>query len=232
MEQSKQARVTWNREERTLTLEEEPVLRYTLVWPQVEEAGLGGAWISRYYARLARSWRMRWEREVYWRACLELAARREEARPFLPWQGELAGEVTLLQDGVLSLRFNGLEVRGDGRPARVRWGDVWTLREGAPKPLRTLFSGQKGWRGRLWRALVRQGEERRQSGDCFLDGGWEKKARSARPLRNWCLTGEGLEISLPQCAVAPAAEGCPIFTINLERNDPRHGEESAAPENF
>lgn len=210
-----EVRVVWQTERRTLTLEGEPVLEYSLAWPQVEGAGLGGRWISRYYARLAQSWRQRWAREVYWAACLELAARREAARPFVPWTGELAGETALLRDGLLSLRFFGSEVRGDGRPARVRWGDVWKLREGAPQPLGSLFAGEKGWRRGMWQKLVRQGEARRQAGDCFLDGDWVQKAKRARPLRGWCLTEEGVEVSLPQCAAAPAAEGCPVFTLSL-----------------
>lgn len=214
----KEIRVVWEKEERALTLEGEPVLEYALSWPRLEGAGLGGRWISRYYARLAGSWRRRWEREVYWPACLELAARREAARPFTPWTGELAGETVLLQDGVLSLRFRGREVRGDGRPARVRWGDVWNVREGTPKPLSTLFAGEKVWKSRLWRRLIRQGEERRQAGDCFLDGDWAKKAKKARPLRGWCLTEEGVEVALPQCAASPAAEGCPVFCLPLEKS--------------
>ena len=220
MGEARQARVIWEETAETLTLQGEPVLKYTLSWPRIEDGGLGGRWISRYYARLAGRWRQRWEREVYWAACLELAARREAARPFTPWSGELTGETALLQDGVLSLRFFGAEVRGDGRPARVRWGDVWRLREGAPKPLGSLFQGEKGWKNRLWQAILRQGEERRQAGDCFLDGDWPRKAKRARPLRGWCLTEEGVEVALPQCAASPAAEGCPVFVLPLEEKAP------------
>jgi hypothetical protein len=97
---------------------------------------------------------------------------------------------------------------------------VWKLREGAPKPLGSLFQGEKGWKKRLWQAIHRQGEERRQAGDCFLDSDWTQKARKARPLRNWCLTGEGVEVSLPQCAASPAAEGCPVFVLPLEEKAP------------
>ena len=210
-----QVQVVWQKELHTLTLTEEPVLEYTLSWPQVKGAGLGGRWISRYYARLAGSWRRRWEREVYWMACLNLAACREAARPFHPWTGELTGETALLRDGVLSLRFFGSEVRGDGRPARVRWGDVWKLREGTPHLLRPLFAGETGWKNRLWQSIARQGEERRKAGDCFLDVDWTKKAKAVHPLRGWCLTEEGVEIPLPQCVAAPATEGCPVFTVSL-----------------
>ena len=214
--------IVWKEERRVLTLEGEPVLEYALTWPQVENGGLGGRWISGYYARLAKSWRQRWEREVYWAACLELAARREAARPFTPWKGALTGETALWKDGVLSLRFQGWETRG--RTARVRWGDVWTLREGAPKPLGTFFSEKKGWKKRLWQAIFRQGEVRRQGGDCFLDADWLKKAKAARPLRDWCLAEEGIEVSLPQCAASPAAEGCPVFTVPLEDKKTRGGD--------
>ena len=212
----KQVQVSWNKEKRSLLLEGEPVREYSLEWPEVTGGGLGGRWISRYYRHLARQWRRRWEREVYWCACLELSRLRSQAKPFLSWQGELAGEVTLLKDGLLSLRFQGWETRGEGRTARVRWGDVWQVREGAPYPLGRLMKGEKAWKKRLWGELVRQGEERRKAGDCFLDGDWPEKVRHVHPLRDYCLTEEGVEISLPQCAASPAAEGCPVFTLGME----------------
>ena len=216
MGERREAAVRWSEERRRLTLEGEGVLEYILRWPQVEGAGLGGRWLSAYYRRLAGSWRRRWEREIYLQACLDLVRCREESRPFTPWRGELTGEVALLRDGLLSLRFTGWESRGAKPPSRVRWGDVWKVRQGAPCPLGELLAGRRGWRGRLWSALARQGEERRQAGDCFLDRDWLKKARDARTLKDYCLTEEGVELALPQCAAAPAAEGCPVFTLPLE----------------
>lgn len=216
MGERQEAAVRWQEERRLLTLEGEGVLEYALRWPQVEGAGLGGRWISAYYRRLAESWRRRWEREVYIRACLELVRRREGGRPFTLWRGELTGEVALLRDGLLSLRFLGWESQGAKPPCRVRWGDVWRVRQGAPCPLGEALAGSQHWRRRLWAALVRQGEERRQAGDCLLDRDWAKKARETKPLKGYCLTEGGVEISLPQCTAAPAAEGCPVFTIPWE----------------
>ena len=217
MRREEEIQVRWQEARRTLTLEGEPVLEYTLSWPEVTGAGLGGRWISRYYARLARTWRERWEREIYWRACLELGERRERARPFTPWQGELCGEVTLLEGGLLSLRFTGWEKRGDGRPNRVCWGDAWKVRQGSPCTLKELSGKRRGWSRQLWKELVCQGEERRSRGELFLDEGWQKKARAARPLKSWWLTQDGIEVSLPQGVAAPMAEGCPVFTLERER---------------
>lgn len=215
MEKGKNVAILWKNQTKSLELEGEPVLEYDLSWPEVRGAGLGGRWINAYYTRLAKSWRQRWEREVYWKACLELGQRRQAARPFTAWKGELKGEAVLNENGLLSLRFTGLEIRGDGRPNRVRWGDVWKVRQGAPCPLRALCG--RGWRSRLWKELRRQGEARRQGGDCFLDPDWEKKARAAGILQGCCLTGDGIEVSIPQGAAAPAAEGCPVFTVPRDK---------------
>lgn len=216
MKREQAVQVNWKEKHRTLTLEGEPVLEYVLYWPEVAGGGLGGAWITRYYARLARSWQRRWDREVYWKACLELGQRRQNARPFTPWQGELRGEVTRLEAGVLSLRFTGWETRGDGRPNRVRWGDVWNVRQGAPCPLKQWLGKERDWKRRIWKKIVAQGERRREGGDLFLDRDWERQARASRPWEDYCLTPEGIEVSLPQGTGAPMAEGCPVFLLELE----------------
>ena len=171
--------VVWSSEERALTLEGEPVLKYSLSWPRVEGAGLGGRWISRYYARLANQWRRRWEREVYWPACLELAARREAARPFTPWTGELRGETVLLRDGTLSLRFFGCEVRGDGWPARVRWGDVWQLRE-RPSPCGRSLEKRAGKSG-CGRPLSGRGRSAERRGTAFWTATGSKRRKKSAP---------------------------------------------------
>ncbi len=129
MGERQEAAVRWQEERRLLTLEGEGVLEYALRWPQVEGAGLGGRWISAYYRRLAESWRRRWEREAYIRACLELVRRREGGRPFTLWRGELTGEVALLRDGLLSLRFTGLGEPGGEAPQP---GALGGRVEGAP----------------------------------------------------------------------------------------------------
>ena len=213
--------ILWQEEKRRLTLEGEPVLEYTLAWPEVRGGGLGGRWINRYYTRLAQAWRLRWQREVYWKACLELAACRAVSRPFTPWQGRLGGEVALLEGGLLSLRLEGEETRGGGRSGRVRWGDVWKVQEGAPCSLKEIVGGGRGWRKGLVNEVLRQGRGRRKVGDFFLDGDWEKGARTYLPYQDFCLTPEGVELAYPQCTIAPAAEGTPVFVIPRALTSPR-----------
>lgn len=205
----------WQEERRTLTLGGEPVLEYILTWPEIAGGGLGGRWITRYYRRLARAWRLRWQQEVYWKACLDLANRRAASRPFVPWTGRLSAEAVLQEGDLLSLRLEGEETHGNGKPCRARWGDAWSVRTGAPLPFRELFPGKTGRRRQVTAELLRQGEARRTAGALFLDPGWEKKLARNLSLRDFCLTKEGIELAFPQCLFSPAAEGAPVFILPL-----------------
>lgn len=222
--------VIWHQEASTLTLEGEPVLKYSLSWPEVTGAGPGGCWISRYYARLAKSWRLRWRREMYWRACLSLAGQRAASRPFTPWSCRLAGEVALWQDDLLSLRLEGEEIRGDGKASRVRWGDVWKVKDGAPCPPGELFAQKRGWRRYVLNQIRAQGGARQAAGDLVLDPDWKVRVKRALPTHGLCLTEAGVEAAFPQCTIAPAAEGTPIFVIpRNNRPQPPEKTTDAAP---
>ena len=205
--------VLWHEENRTLTLEGEPVLDYALSWPELADAGRGGRRISRYYARLAQSWRLRWQRELYWRACLALSQHRAASRPFQPWHACLRGEVTAQEEDLLSLRLEGEEVCGGSRACRACFGDVWRLCDGAPCSLKEVLGGQRRWKRPLLSQLTELGDSRRAAGDCFLDPDWAQKARRLLPEENFCLLPGGLELFFPQCTIAPAAEGVVCFRM-------------------
>lgn len=212
-ERKKQLTLDWKQEHKILTLEGEPVLEYRLFWPELNQAGLGGRWINRYYAHLAKSWRLRWQREIYWKACLDLAARRSQSKPFTPWSGALSGEVTCWERGVLSIRMEGEETRGDGKANRVCWGDVWNVREGAPLSPRDVLEGDRTWKRQAMEQIVQQGRQRSQNGECFLDPDWEEKILRQFPKHDLYRTEAGVEVAFPQGSIAPAVEGTPHFLL-------------------
>ena len=117
------------------------------------------------------------------------------------------------QNGLLSLRLEGEEIRGDGKASRVRWGDVWKVPEGAPCLPGELFGGKRGWKRGLLTQITTQGRARQRAGDWFPDPDWEKSLRRSLPIDGLCLTEQGVEVSFPQCSIAPAAEGTPVFVI-------------------
>lgn len=107
------------------------------------------------------------------------------------------------------------EVRGDGRPLQVRTGDLWKLPEGVPLPVRSYFPGDRRWWLHLTRKLREQGEARRAAGDCFLDPDFGVRLRRWLSPYRCCRTPEGLEFYIPQCTLAPSAEGVVTFSLSV-----------------
>ena len=207
--------VLWQEERRTLSLQGEPVLDYTLSRPRIQAGGQGGRRVDRYYQRLAEVWRRRWDRALYWQSCLDLARCRDLARPFQPWQARLEGRVLFQDQESLSIRLDAEELHGDGRPLQVRMGDLWSLPEGVPLPVAHCFPGARRWWRHLTRKLREHGEVRRAAGDCFLDPDFGPRLRQFLSPHRCCRTPEGLEFYIPQCALAPAAEGVVTFSLPL-----------------
>ena len=58
-----------------------------------------------------------------------------------------------------------------------------------------------------------QGGARQAAGDLVLDPDWRVRVKRALPTHGLCLTEAGVEAAFPQCTIAPAAEGTPIFVI-------------------
>ena len=176
--------VVWSSEERALTLEGEPVLKYSLSWPRVEGAGLGGRWISRYYARLADRWRRRWEREVYWPACLELAARREAARPFTPWTGELSGSCGGRRfssgTGRSACVFSAVRSGGTAGPPGYAGGMCGSSGRERPSPCGRSLEKRAGKSG-CGRPLSGRGRSAERRGTAFWTATGSKRRKKSAP---------------------------------------------------
>lgn len=207
--------VRWKREHTVLKLQGEPVVEMELSWPQIIQSGAGSRRVNRYYEHLANEWRERWRKKIYWQACLELVRCRNEGECFSPWQTFLEGQVVFQSEDTLSIRMDAREIWGNGRPLRVCSGDIWMVPEGVPLPVRTYFPGDRRWWRNLVIKLKEQGEARRSGGDCFLDVDFKNKLEQALSPHRCCRTQEGLEFYIPQCTLAPAAEGILTLTAPL-----------------
>lgn len=203
--------VVWKREERELRLGRVPVLRLELSWPEIQRGEGGGRRVSRYYRRVAQSWRQRWTRTLYGRACLDFARAQEEGRAFRPWSARLEGQVTFQDGETLSLVQDAWEDWGDGRPLQVRTADLWTVPDGRPLAKGRCWPEGRGARNKLLTDLTEQGEARRQSGDCFLDPDFAQRLPRALSWRRCARTQEGLEYYVPQGVLAVPVEGVVSF---------------------
>lgn len=211
--QNSAEKVTWNEKNRTLSMDEEPILVYELRCPKLEGKTGRTRRIDRYYRKMETIWEKRWQGQLYARACAELNARRAASRQFDPWRCRLTGEVTL-EDGMqLALRMEVQEIYGDGKPCLLRWGEIWDLENGAPVTVRALWGRKENWRREVHRQIREQINRRQASGECFFDRGWEEELPKLLRRIEPGSTEQGLEIYLPQGAIAPSVEGVPTFTV-------------------
>ena len=207
--------VELKRQEWEMTLEGECVLRCAMTRPE-----LTGTWkrigaINRYYIHAAHTWRRRWERELYCMACLDLADRRAQGRPFRVWQAELETQITFQEHGLFSLWQEGRERRGYDRPLSLRRGDTWSLTEGAPRTLASFFARERRWKKHMMRQLEKQVSERIAGGESLFDADSAKRLGREFDQRNFYLTDVGVQVFFPMCALAPEAEGIPVFTVPM-----------------
>lgn len=198
-----------------LTLEGETVLRCALTWPECMGTWSGLRAINRYYERVVQVWRERWEREVYVRACLELADRRALGRPFRPWQARLTTRITRQEGGLLSLIQDGTEQAGYDRAVTVRRGDTWSLDTGAPRTLASFLVPDRRWKKHLLAQVEEQIALRLAEGESLLDPDCARRLRRVFDPERFCLTGEGVQVFFPMYALGPGSEGIPVFDLPL-----------------
>lgn len=207
--------VELKRQEWEMTLEGEEVLHCVLTCPELTGTWKGIRAINRYYTHAADTWRRRWERELYCRACLDLADRRAQGRPFRVWQAKLETRITLQENGLLSLWQEGRECCGYDRPLMLRRGDTWSLAEGAPRPLASFYPKERRWKKRLIQQVEKQAEERLAAGETLLDSDCSKHLRREFQPDNFWLNGEGAQVFFPMYTIASGGEGIPAFSVSL-----------------
>ncbi len=201
------------RQEWEMTLEGECVLTCVLTWPELTGTWKGIGAVNRYYSRVMETWRRRWEWELYCMACLDLADRRSQGRPFRVWQAELETQITFQENGLLSLWQEGREHRGYDRPLIVRRGDTWSLAEGVPLTLASFFPKQRWWKRQVLEQVKEQAEERLAGGESLLDADCIRRLRREFDSENFYLTREGVQVFFPLYSLAPGAEGIPAFSV-------------------
>ena len=205
------------RENWELTLQGEPVMSCTLTWPELAGGGKGTNAINRYYHHVVGIWKSRWEREVFLRACLDLADRRAVSRPFKPWQVQLETHITLQTDQLLSLWQEGTEQQGFERPLSQRRGDTWSLADGAPRTLASFFEKERRWKKSVLQQVEQQVRSKLEQGETLLDPDCTRLLKKEFDLQRFYLDPEGVQVFYPMYVLGPGAEGIPVFSIPLSQ---------------
>lgn len=198
-----------------LTLQGEPVLTCQLTRPQLTGRGRGVRAINRYYQRVAETWKRRWDRELYLRACLDLADRTAAGKSFQPWQAQVDTCVTLDNGELLSLWQEGRERQGNRPAFVVRTGDSWHVQTGAPVVLKELFRGVMNWRKHVLVQLEQQVRQRLEQGESLLFQHCTDLAKAQFDPKRFWLEEDGLRIFYLPEVLGSRVEGTIVFAISI-----------------
>ena len=199
--------------ERTLFWEEEPVLTLSLRRPKLPEDTPGLRRMERYYRQVAEQWKARWEGPLYAQAQAAAGQARQSSRPFRPWEATLTFTVTYRQEGLLSLYTDTFEYTGGVHGLTVRRGDTWQVPSGIPRTLQSFFPPRARWRSQIYGEIRRQIQARIHSGESLFADDWEQRLVPEFDPERFYLTPNGIAVFYPLYAIAPYAEGIPVFLL-------------------
>lgn len=200
--------------EREWTEDGIPVLTATCSLPQPAMVQSAAARrIRRYYQLQRRCFFKYCEAWLLPQARAEYHAALDASRPLPCFRAELGYCVTWNQGGLWSLYTHTREAGPAGAPLLTRRGDTWDLSAGYPIPLQDFFPGVRGWKRTLLSFAAGEITRQEAAGVARYHEHWRQALRRHFNGQNYYLTEDGLAFFYPMYAIAPSAEGIPVFTL-------------------
>lgn len=169
--------------------------------------------IRRFYQLQCRSFLRYCERCLLPQAAAEYRLALEASRPLPAFRAELRYRVTYNEGGLWSVCTQVRESLGPGPALLTRRGDTWDLAAGYPVPLRDFFPAGTAWKKRLLTHAAEEIQRRERAGAGRWREDWRRELRRRFNPQNYYLTEEGLAYFWPMYAIAPPAEGVPVFLL-------------------
>lgn len=202
--------------EREWTAEGIPVLTAAVSVPRpVPAADRVSRRIQRFYQLQCRSFLRYCEHALLPQARAECRGALAASAPLPCFRAELTYRVTYNEDGLWSLYTQSREVTLPGQTLLTRRGDTWDLAAGYPAALSAFLTGP--WKQQLPALAAAEIQRQERAGVARYHEGWRRELRRRFNPQNFYLTEEGLAFFFPMYAIAPAAEGVPVFTVPWEK---------------
>lgn len=214
--------------EREWTVEGIPVLTAAVSLPRPAPAAdrVSGR-ILRYYRLQCRSYLRYCERCLFPQAEAEYRAALSASTPPPCFRAELTYRVTYNEGGLWSLYTQSRETAGPGPALLTRRGDTWDLNAGYPVELSAFFPPRSPWKKTLLALAAEEIRRQEAAGVSRYHTCWRRELRRRFNAQNYYLTAEGLAFFFPMYAIAPSAEGIPLFTLPFGEADCRLPGETA-----
>lgn len=200
--------------EREWTVEGIPVLTASAAVPRpVPAEDRVSRRIHRYYQLQCRSYLRYCERWLLPQAQAAYREALETSAPLPCLRAELRYQITYNRGGLWSLYTQSRETAVSGPSLLTRRGDTWDLSGGYPVELSAFFPPRSGWKKHLLSLAAAEIQRQERAGISRYREDWRRALRRRFNAQNYYLTAEGLAFFFPMYAIAPAAEGIPVFTM-------------------
>ena len=200
--------------EREWTVEGIPVLTASISLPQpVSVSDKCSRRIRRYYQLQARAYLRYCEGWLFPQASAEYRAALAASAPLPHVRAELTYRVTYHCGGFWSLYTQSRETGLPEHTQLTRWGDTWDLAAGYPVSLSSFFPVRRTWKKDLLARAEEEIQRQEKAGVARYHDGWHRELRRRFNPRRFYLTADGIAWFYPMYALAPAAEGIPVFVL-------------------
>lgn len=208
------------------TIEEEmvyrnqPVLTYTIQYPEVSSAVFKTAavTINRYYRAKADLYRQRLRHSLYHQAIRELENTKENPDiPFRPFEAYLGCTIAYNENCMLSLYFDAYQFTGGAHGNTTRTSDTWDLGCGRRVTMARFFKPGATYKAYVINTVNEQISAQMETGNGMYFEDFDTNAARHFNPGSFYLVPEGLVVYYQQYQIAPYASGIPEFLLPFSK---------------
>ena len=168
--------------------------------------------IQHFYQLQSRSYLRYCENWLVPKAVADCQQALLNSAPLPQYTARLTYQITCNESGILSLYTDSHEFTG-GKPLVLRRGDTWDLQTGYPLPAAAFFPHRAPVRRLLLRTAADEIRRQEESGISRYAEGWPQAMKRTFNRSNFYITPDAFCFFWQMYAIAPAAEGIPVFSI-------------------
>lgn len=199
--------------EREWTLDGVPVLCASVSLPRpLDRSSRTARRIDRFYQAQGRAYLQYCGRILFPQAAAACREAMESSGPLPCCTASLTYRVTCSGGGFWSLYTQTRECVA-GQAEVLRRGDVWDLRSGYPAALSAFFPPRFPIRRTLLAAAETEIRHQEESGSARYHDRWRQELRRTFSRDRFYLAPDGLRFFWQMNAIAPRAEGVPVFSL-------------------
>lgn len=168
--------------------------------------------IERFYQLQSRSYLRYCENWLAPKAAADCRQALTDSAPLPQYTARLTYQITCNENGILSLFTDSREFTG-GKPLVLRRGDTWDLQTGYPLPASAFFPRHTPLRRLLLRTAADEIRRQEDAGISRYADNWPQAMKRTWNRSSFYITPDSFCYFWQMYAIAPAAEGIPVFSI-------------------